>query len=169
MTLRTQHTAIAPATMTDEQRQRVSDALENAQAVNTRRNYAGQYSKFRSWCECEEQSALPALPEVVAAYAAELVDDGKSMSTVRLAVSSIVDAHRRVGQESPVNAGVSETLRGLARQSGADRKQARSLDADALSESERLRSHLCDVRSRSVPNTFTVFTIRRRSCCIPGR
>ena len=86
MTLQTQHTANAPATLTDEQRRRVADALENAQSVNTRRNYAGQYRKFRAWCEREKQSALPAQPEVVAAYAAELAEDGKSMSTIRLAV-----------------------------------------------------------------------------------
>ena len=132
MTLQTQHTVNAPATLTDEQRQRVSDALENAQSENTRRNYAGQYRKFRSWCQGEEQLSLPASPEVVAAYAAELVAEGKSMSTVRLAVSAIVDAHRRVDLESPVNAGVSVTLRGLARRVGASQKQAKPLDADAL-------------------------------------
>ena len=132
MTLQTQHTVTAPATLTDEQRRRVSDALENSQSVNTRRNYAGQFRKFRDWCEREEQSPLPASPEVVAAYAAELVSEGKSMSTVRLAVSAIVDAHKRVGQESPVNAGVAETLRGLTRQTGVNQKQARPLDADAL-------------------------------------
>ena len=43
----------------------------------------------------KEQSALPAQPEVVAAYAAELAVEGKSMSTIRLAVAAIV-AHRRV-------------------------------------------------------------------------
>ncbi len=53
MTLQTQHTVNAPATLTDEQRRRVSDALENAQSVNTRRNYAGQFRKFRAWCERE--------------------------------------------------------------------------------------------------------------------
>ena len=74
MTLRTQHTVNAPATLSDEQRQRVSDALENAQSVNTRRNYAGQYRKFRAWCEREEQFPLPTSPDVVAAYAAEPVD-----------------------------------------------------------------------------------------------
>ena len=132
MTLQTQHTANAPATLTDEQRQRVSDALENAQSENTRRNYAGQHRKFRDWCEREEQFPLLASPEVVAAYAAELVDDGKSISTTRLAVASIVDAHRGAGLESPVNAGVTETLRGLTRQSGASQKQAKPLDADAL-------------------------------------
>ena len=127
MTLRTQHTVNAPASLTDEQSGRISDALEKAQYVNTRRNYAGRYRKFRAWCEREDQSALPASPEVVAAYAAELVDDGKSISTVRFAVAAIVDAHRRVGLESPVNAGVAETLRGLARQTGVNQKQAKPL------------------------------------------
>ena len=75
---------------------------------------------------------IPASPEVVAAYAAELVAEGKSMSTVRVAVSAIVDVHRSVDLESPVNAGVSVTLRGLARRVGASQKQAKPLDADAL-------------------------------------
>ena len=132
MTLQTLHIVNAPATLTDEQRRRVADALENAQSENTRRNYAGQYRRFRAWCESEEQSALPALPEVVAVYAAELVAEGKSIPTVRLALSAIVDAHRHAGLESPVNAGVSETLRGLARQTGVNQKPAKPLDADAL-------------------------------------
>ena len=132
MTLQTQHTANAPATLTDEQRQRVTDALENAQSVNTRRNYSGQFRKFRDWCEREEQSTLPAQPGVVAAYSAELAEDGKSMSTIRLAVAAIVDAHRSVGLESPQTTGVTETLRGLSRQLGVGQKQARPLDADAL-------------------------------------
>ena len=118
MTLQTQHPTPehSPAVLTDEQRRRVADALENAQSENTRRNYAGQYRKFRAWCEREDQSALPAQPEVLAAYAAELAEDGKRMSTIRLAVAAIVDAHRSVGLESPQTTGVTETLRGLSRQ-----------------------------------------------------
>ena len=134
MTLQTQQPTPehSPVVLTDEQRRRVADALENAQSENTRRNYAGQYRKFRAWCEREDQSALPAQPEVVAAYAAELAEDGKSMSTIRLAVAAIVDAHRSVGLESPQTTGVTETLRGLSRQLGVGQKQARPLDADAL-------------------------------------
>ena len=134
MTLQTQQPQPenTPDLLTDEQRQRVADALESAQSENTRRNYAGQFRKFMSWCEQENYSSLPAQPEVLAAYAADLVGDGKSMSTVRLAVAAIVDAHRRVGLESPQTAGVSETLRGLSRQIGVSQKQARPLDADAL-------------------------------------
>ena len=134
MTLQTQQPKPenAPAGLTDEQRRRVIDALESAQSENTRKNYASQFGKFRTWCEQEGYSPLPTQPEVLAAYAAELADDGKSMSTVRLAVAAIVDAHRRVDLESPQTAGVSETLRGLSRQIGVSQKQARPLDADAL-------------------------------------
>lgn len=134
MTLQTRQPSSenAPAILTDEQRRRVADALESAQSENTRRNYASQFGKFRAWCEREGYPPLPAQPEVLAAYAVELADDGKSMSTIRLAVAAIVDAHRRVGLESSQNAGVTETLRGLSRQIGVSQKQARPLDADAL-------------------------------------
>ena len=153
MTLQTQHTANAPATLTDEQRRRVSDALENAQSVNTCRNYASQFGKFRTWCGQEGYSPLPVQPEVLAAYAAELADDGKSMSTIRLAVAAIVDAHRRVGLESPQTAGVSETLRGLSRQVGVSQKQARPLDADAADWTSRWHpfSLMRDCASRRMP------------------
>lgn len=134
MTLQTQQptTEHSPVLLTDEQRRRVADALESAQSENTRKNYASQFGQFRTWCEQEGYSSLPAQPEVLAAYAVELADDGKSMSTIRLAVASIVDAHRRAGLDSPVSPGVSETLRGLTRQLGVSQKQARPLDADAL-------------------------------------
>ena len=83
MTLQTQQptSANTPAILTDEQRRRVADALESAQSENTRRNYASQFGKFRTWCEQEDFSYLPAQPEVLAAYAAELADNGKNMST----------------------------------------------------------------------------------------
>ena len=80
----------------------------------------------------EDYSPLPAQPEVLAAYTVELADEGKSMSTIRLAVAAIVDAHRRVGLGVSQTAGVTETLRGLSRQLGVSQKQARPLDADAL-------------------------------------
>ena len=90
MTLQTQQptTDNLQAVLTDEQRRRVADALESAQSENTRKNYASQFGKFRSWCDQEDFSYLPAQPEVLAAYAAELADDGKSMSTIRLAVAA---------------------------------------------------------------------------------
>ena len=94
----------------------MADALEIAQSENTRKNYVSQFEKFRTWCEQEDYSPPPAQPEVLAAYAVELADDGKNLSTIRLAVAVIADAHRRAGLESPQTTGVTETLRGLSRQ-----------------------------------------------------
>ena len=53
MTLQTQHTVNAPATLTDERRRRVSEALESSQSVNTRRNYSGQRRNCNTGCENE--------------------------------------------------------------------------------------------------------------------
>ncbi len=65
MTLRTRQpqSENAPAVLTDEQRQRVTDALESVQSENTRRNYASQFGKFRSWCE--QESYPEVMSEVV--------------------------------------------------------------------------------------------------------
>ena len=64
MTLRTQQPQREepPAVLSDEQRRRVADALENAQSENTRRNYASQFEKFRIWCEQQDYSPLPHSP-----------------------------------------------------------------------------------------------------------
>ena len=51
----------APAVLTDEQRQRVADALESSQSDNTRNNYASQLRQFQSWCQQENYSPLQAL------------------------------------------------------------------------------------------------------------
>jgi len=86
-------------------------------------------------------------------------DDGKSMSTIRLAVAAIVDTHRRVGLESPQTAGVTETLRGLSRQLGVSQKQARPLDADALAA---IRATALNPRSSRGGSLETVETALRR-------
>ena len=89
MTLKN-HVDLRPgASLTAQQRRRVADALEDAQSENTRKNYASQFRQFRAWCQREGQSPLPASPEVVAAYAAEMAENGKSISTIRLALSAI--------------------------------------------------------------------------------
>ena len=132
MTLKN-HVDLRPgASLTAQQRRRVADALEDAQSENTRKNYASQFRQFRAWCQREGQSPLPASPEVVAAYAAEMAENGKSISTIRLALSAIVDAHRQLRLASPLSAGVSQTLRGLSRRLAGAPKQAKPLDADAL-------------------------------------
>ena len=98
----------------------------------------------------------------MAAYATELVDDGKSMSTVRLAVAAIVDAHRRVSLDSPVTVGVSETLCGLARQIGVSQKQAKPLEADSLAAIKATAFMPRRSRGGSIEIVWRRVSIRRR-------
>ena len=53
MTLQNRPDVHAPAYLTEEQCQRVADALESAQSENTHRNYAGQFPRFSAWYERE--------------------------------------------------------------------------------------------------------------------
>ena len=68
MTLRTQQPQSENilAVLTDEPRRRVAGALESAQEENTRKNHASQFGKFKTWCEQEDHSPLPAQLEVLA-------------------------------------------------------------------------------------------------------
>ena len=87
MTLQTQTTVNAPATLTDEQRRRVSDALENAQSENTRKNYASQFGKFRTWCEQEDYSHLPEAGETAVVDQAPLGSRANSSPMAAMAPS----------------------------------------------------------------------------------
>ena len=136
MTLQTQQPTAenAPAILTDEQRQRVAEALESAQSENTlERTTPASSANSGTGASRKTTRHSRSNPRCLAAYAVELARmTARSMSTIRLAVAAIVDAHRRVGLESPQTGGVTETLRGLSRQIGVSQKQARPLDADAL-------------------------------------
>ena len=76
----------SPDLLTQEQRRRVADALENVHSENTLKSYASQFGKFRSWCDPGNFSPFPAQPEVVAAYA-ECLGEGCSGHSGRVGLA----------------------------------------------------------------------------------
>ena len=56
MTLQTQHTVNAPATLTDEQRRRVADALDNAQSENM--SLLREYVRLNAKGKCPPRNLL---------------------------------------------------------------------------------------------------------------
>lgn len=113
---------------------RVDAAHRDAHAENTRRTYAAQWAAFEAWCVDRGLSALPAAPDVVAAF---LTDRGRTrrIATVRLGAAAIRAAHRAAGEADPTAAPrVALTLRGIARQHAANPdaapRQARPLTYD---------------------------------------
>ena len=76
---------------------------------------------------------LPASPELVAAFLAELAEEGKSVATLRLTKSALAAVHRSTGYQDPTdNEGVRKVLAGIVRVNGRPQRQTKPLTETAL-------------------------------------
>lgn len=106
--------------------------LELAQkfATSTRspatvRAYRIDWSAFVAWCGGVNVSPLPAAPETVAAYLAQLDVNGRKPAGLERVLVSLSQAHQLAGVASPcASALVRETLKGIKRERGTAQKQA---------------------------------------------
>ncbi len=123
---------------------RIADAVADAQAPGTTRAYASAWRRFEGWCSRSGHRALPAAPEVVAAYlvdAADTVDpeSGERVyapATMAKWLVAIADRHRRAGVE-PVPTGsalVRATLAGIRRRYAAAGERPRVPRAPLLTD-----------------------------------
>ena len=121
-----------PATISATDRARIEQAIADSRAPNTRAQYRSAGRAWAEWSALNGHATLPAAPEAVAAYLAELADTGKAASTIRAARAAIGAAHRDAGLDDPTaHDGVRRVLKGTARQAaGRGRGQATGLTAD---------------------------------------
>ena len=78
--------------------------------------------RFQTWAAREGLSAIPALPETVAAYVAERADNGLSPASLRMDRAAIRYHHTEAGHANPAdNEGVRRVLRGLTRRAALRR------------------------------------------------
>lgn len=128
----------APMEAIDETaRQRVAQALESVHAPSTRRVYASAWAAWEAHASAKGYNALPASPEAVAAYLAELADQGQSKSALNLARAAIAHVHRSRDLPSPADhEGVKRVLKGLRREDTRPAQQAMPLTATALAAIE---------------------------------
>lgn len=92
----------------------------HSRAENTRRAYAADWRHFTSWCDCHQRESLPASPDTVALYIAELADSHKP-ATITRRLAAISKAHSAAGYASPgslKHAAVAEVLAGIRRVCG---------------------------------------------------
>ncbi|MGV9868387.1 tyrosine-type recombinase/integrase [Rhodococcus koreensis] len=128
--------------LTEETATRIAGAVSSSQAPGTRRVYASDWRRFRSWCDVRGHSALPAHPVTIAAYlveAADTIDGGGERtyapSTLNRWVSVIGHYHRTAGLPNPVGeALVSSTLSGIRRDYAAAGDRPRNPRAPLLVE-----------------------------------
>ena len=125
---------LASAGLTLLDQARVRRALESSTSANTRRAYNQAWHRFVAWMKARGHGhPLPASPDLVAAFLAELAEEGKSVATLRLQKTALAKVHRSTGHPDPTdNEGVTRVMAGLAREKGRRQRQAKPLTDKAL-------------------------------------
>ena len=118
----------------DTDRDRVTTALSDARAANTRTAYAKHWRYFTAWCaqRSDVDHALSATPAVVAAFLADRATTQRTAS-IKLAAAAIRSAYRTARLPDPTKTPiVRDTIRGIARQHArhpdAAPRQAKALE-----------------------------------------
>ena len=126
-----------------------SETLRSSKSDHTWRAYGQRWRGFQAWCQELGLQSLPASTRDIVRYMNQMELDGLSTSTIRLARSAIVHAHRLAGvpdAENPARAPVvSETLRSISART-APQRQARAMLPEYL---DAIRSTALIPRGRS--------------------
>jgi site-specific recombinase XerD len=91
---------------------RASSFATAEKAANTRRAYRTDLAVFQGWCAAHGVAALPAAPEIVAAFLSDEADRGIRASTIGRRVAAIRYAHRLSNPLVPTD---DERLRAVVR------------------------------------------------------
>jgi site-specific recombinase XerD len=93
--------------------------FQQTTAANTAKSYQSDWRAFEAWCQENHQSALPAVPEVVACYITACAMRGLKVTTIRRHLAAINAGHKTQGFESPTrSAAVKGVMGGIQRTMG---------------------------------------------------
>jgi site-specific recombinase XerD len=105
--------------------ERLREYVSRAKAPNTVRAYAADWRHFSAWCAPRRVGALPATPETIGLYLAE-VADAMRVSTLTRRISAISQAHRLAGFDPPTaDARVRILMAGIRRVKGTAQRGKR--------------------------------------------
>ena len=121
------------ATLLDLEFEEAAGYARAEKAAATRRAYHSDFAIFQSWCEAKRVPALPAAPDVVAAFLAAETNRGVKVATISRRLAAIRYAHKLAGQEPPTNSeAVKATLRGIRRTAGSAPSRKAPATADKM-------------------------------------
>jgi site-specific recombinase XerD len=128
---------------------RASEFVSQSKATNTIRAYRGDWEHFGRWCQSHGQLSLPASPDTVALYLADLSGTHKPSSLNRR-VAAVSQAHQMAGFESPTRASkVRLVMSGIRRMKGTAQTAKTPVVVDDLRRMiARLPEGLLGVRDR---------------------
>jgi site-specific recombinase XerD len=97
--------------------QKAEEYVRQSKSANTRTAYANDWQHFQNWCTAHRVASLPASPETVALYIADMAESSKP-STIKRHLASISVAHQAKGLKSPNSLLVQTTMAGIRRVKG---------------------------------------------------
>src|SRR5438874_1770484 len=102
-------------TFLQQAKERITGYAAKSKAANTWKAYQADLRDFATWCEAHSLVSLPATPETVAAYLADLAQLCK-VSTIQRRLSAISQQHAAAKLESPTRSAVVRlTMQGIRR------------------------------------------------------
>lgn len=103
---------------------RVAHYVTKSRADRTATAYRADLAAFAAWCSKRDRSPMPATPETVAEYAADMAAGGFRASTIGRRMAGISVAHQLAGFESPTRSPlVRRALEGIRRELGTAPEQ----------------------------------------------
>lgn len=125
--------AFQPATVASEWNDlndRARAYAEAARAPSTLRAYASDWRRFEAWCKAHHVAILPASPNTVSSFIADV--NGRP-ATLRRRLAAVAMMHRARGYDSPTGHGmVRATLAGICRERGTAPQPKTALSVDDL-------------------------------------
>lgn len=135
--IRTAQPGVVPALPAAEA-EAVRGFLAEQLAPSTRRAYITDARLFKAWCDERGMAALPASPEVVAAYLSVLATSGARFSTIARKAAAIRFLHETAGFDTPTSTKiVSATLKGIRRSIGVAKVKKAPATVRRISEMAR--------------------------------
>jgi integrase len=115
------------------------EAADASRAPSTERAYAADWRYFSAFVSRVCREPLPADPETVALYVADLRRSGRRPSTIARKLSAIAVYHRSTGHPSPCEHDVVKAVvRGTRRALGVAQRQSTALTLDGLTRALEL-------------------------------
>ena len=129
-----QHSESLPATVSEDARRRITEALDQSLAPTTRANYRSQWKQWVTFATMRTAiHVFPADPVHVADWITQRAADGRKPGTIRMGLAAVSAAHRQANLPNPAeDEGVRATMRGITRVVGRAQKQATGLTAASL-------------------------------------
>lgn len=146
---------------------RLADSyLVAADAEATVRAYTADWAQFAAWCQTRELEPMPARPELVGEYLAEL-GEGYARATLRRKVAGIARAHRLAGHPLDTrHTAIRDVLRGIGRTHGDPPKRAQALATEEIQQLVAVcEDDLTGLRDRALLLFGFAGALRRSELC----